>query len=123
MVPKKRWFVDDELEEFDKFVLYSKVLELLNRYGIKPVNVSVEVDPGEKDQKLLLALSDRTISYPDGSTPTITNPEHHERLKRLRTDLGIEDGSDTGVYEDYSELYDKLSDAIEKAPKSFTKYR
>lgn len=115
--------MDDELEEFDKFVFYSKVLELLERHSIKPFNVSVEIVFEPKDKTILFALSDRTTSYPDGSTPTITNPEHHEKLRRLRTYLGIENGHDTGVYKEYSELYDKLSDAIEKAPKSFTKYR
>ena len=126
-------FQDYRLEEFDRFVINTKILELLDRHGIKPTDIwsGAESYDDEEGKGIILSLNDRTISYPDGSTPTITKPEHHERLKRLRADLGMVDKEgadidhqkDTRAFRDYSELYDVLCNAIEKAPKSFTRFR
>lgn len=117
----------DDLEEFDKFIIYGKTLELLKRHGIKPANVYVNVDLNSDETKILFILSDRTLHYPkDGSKPTVTNLEHHQRLKRICAELGGDDKGvefDYIVFKDHADIYDKLDAAIEKAPKNFTRLR
>lgn len=116
------------LEEFDKFVIYGKTLELLGRYGIKPTSIDVGLELSPDHSHIRWGLFDRTIeySYNPGVNPVISDTEQHERIKQLYTDLGgglgIDD-VDTILFTNYTELYDRLCNAIEKAPNSFTRRR
>lgn len=113
-----------DLGEFDKFVAYGKTLELLDRYGIRPTSVDVGLRTGTDDNCILWGLFDKTRDYPNESSfdLVITDPEQHEKVKRLYADLGGGLGIDDVEalrFSNYTELYNKLCDAIEKAPKSF----
>lgn len=98
--------------QFDDFVVFQKTLELIDRYGIKPKNVSFD------------AFLVRTDNFDEEyhwhlSSHLGTPPEQLERLERLYADLGIQDTNGKIVVDDAINIHDILYEAIEKAPKSF----
>jgi len=96
---------------YGDIALAKKTIELLERYAINPLRVGVE--PSENREGFYLRIE----AYP--GIPS----EQLEGLHRLYTDLGIEDTHSLAVNEGYAEMYDLLNEAVEKAPKSFTRYR
>lgn len=93
-------------------VIHQKTLELLERYDIHPMMVEVTANLSPDGEHYILNITDNFG----------TSPERLEKLQQLYKDLGIEETKSI-ITEGHHDLYDILCAAIEKAPKSFTRYQ
>ena len=100
--------------DFEKFALYQKTLELIERYDLTPMDVRVQVYSSDH-------LHHWQVDWHDEMPPERLE-KVMERVQQLHTDLGLEATSGEIVVKDALELYDVLRNGIAKAPKSFTRH-
>ena len=101
------------IDSFDDFVVFHKTLELLDRYGINPKNVSLNTYVSRDGEQYHWRLS----SHPN------TPASDLEKLELLHKNLNIYESHGEIIVSEQAEVSDILYEAIERAPKSFTRYR
>ncbi len=104
--------------DFREFALCQKTLELIERYGLTPMDIRVQMYlPLGSD-----GLHHWKVDWHD-EMPAERLEKVMERMQRLHSDLDIEATDGEIIVEDQLDLYNMLCDAIAKAPKSFTRSR